>query len=543
MSRWCIALAFGGMLVLLGMAGAAGAGGRPAVFASQLAGIRSTAYSGLQVVNLDDTQPMTAVLDMTRQGGGTVPIYLPPIGPFSSYSTYFAVEGKLLGGLYSAVISADRRVAALALTEWPVSGAAELVNAPEATVELTLPLVLKNSFGHSSLITVQNTDPAAPHTARLRFTRTGEIGARLAVDLVLPKGESRTLDLAADPQFAALPEGFTGTMLAESREPIAVQSFLDDAGSDRAVYSFNGRSLERSSSRSFAPLFTTRGGGVRDDTLIALANPWPEAVSATITVRGSGGSCAGQTFTVRTGSIQPGSNALIYRWPALANGPLADLAGIPPGCVGAATIKSAPHGVLAVVAYLSASGSAAGGYNAFTSDEGAKVILLPLYRNQQGPRRMTTSFQIMNLGALPARAELSMENRTTATFPCPSPYCHEFSVAPGEAYTFSPTSDGRFPVGPDGSAEIDSDQPLVVVAVDESLVGAQDRSVYRGIPNGPPPAPPAGMPTPLPRPEHVPLLVHDADLRGPLRPTPDAVAATPAVPPRVPYRIYLWAVK
>lgn len=510
----------------------------PTVLASRLAGIKAAASSGMQVINLDAAQPATVVVDLYRQGGGApFTVNMPPIGPLSSYGFYWSGGAELQSGLYSAIVSGDRRLALLPRTEWVASGGAAMYNAPEAANEVTLPLVMKDSFGHTSMITVQNADQNGARTVHLSFTRLGELGPRLTLDLQVPRGEGRTLDLAQDSQLASLPPGFVGTMTARADGPVAVQSYLDVPGSEKAVYGFVGVPKASGAETAYLPLFVTGNPGV-GNTLIAIANVSDRPVGTTITVRGMSGACQGKTYTTRTGSIAPGSNILVYRWPAKLGAPMSEVAGLPQGCVGAATVTADAGGrVLATAAYLQGDVEqpvVAGGYNAFNAAEGGRMVTLPLYRKQHTRAQVNTAYQVMNLGTAPATVHVSVLLQPSGLAVEPP-----LKIEPGAAASFYPPSIAMLPSGNYGSAFMYSDQPIAVVAVDASLTNALDMSVYRGIKADTPATPPAGQPTAAPQSEFAPLLILNADIRGSTRPTPDAVAVTPATPARAAVTLFL----
>jgi hypothetical protein len=481
---------------------------------------------------LDPDNQATVMLNYYRQGGGApVPIRVPPIAPMSSYSLWLpSWPSEFTSGLYGLRVASDRRIAMRISTGWMSSGAAVVYEAPaQAIGDITLPLVFKSSYGHSSLVSVLNADLAAEQTVRLTFTRTGEDGPRLTVDLRLPAGESRTLDLDTDPQFAALPAGFFGALRVSAPRGAAVQSFVDVASSEKAVYSLNGEPDERASSTLALPLLTKRGRLVRDDTLVVIANPGTEPVTAEIRWAGQASACAGQRGSIPTGSIRPGANVLVFRWPALDTGPLADVAGLPAGCLASAEVVSSGGPIHAAVVFIGAGGTLAGAYSASPTSSGGRHLLVPTFSKRGGYWRTTTLLQAQNLG--PAAANVSVRFSWGA---------HSFdqavTVPVGGATLIDPSAISAIPPDTFGSAAVHSDQPLDLVVVEDSDMGARDRVVYRGIVADEPPA--AGS-TPAPETPVAPLIINGADVRGPLRPTPDAVAATPVVPPAPPVRIYL----
>src|SRR3990172_4315651 len=82
----------------------------PAVYASRLAGISSAGTTGIQVQNLDASQPATIVADFYKQGGGgPVSIALDSTPAGAAANIYLPQRPELQNGAYAAIISADRQ--------------------------------------------------------------------------------------------------------------------------------------------------------------------------------------------------------------------------------------------------------------------------------------------------------------------------------------------------------------------------------------------------------------------------------------------------
>jgi hypothetical protein len=529
------------ILLALAIAGPAAAGQgepAPAALASRLAGAEAEAKAGVWIANLDQDVPLSARVDWYKQGGGGRPIEmgLPSIQPGGVYWIYLPSESRLTNGFYSAIVHGDQPLAAGVRTEWYQSGGVEMYDAPNSATDVMLPLVLGNSHGHTSFVTVQNADASAERLIRLDFTRTVEPAPRLTLTLRVPAGEGRTLDLAADPALAALPAGFVGALRVRSDAPVAVQAFMDVPGSEKAIYSLLGVPTALADQTAYLPLFVSRGGVSRSDTLVTLANPGEVPVAATLTIQGTAGSCQGRTYRLRTGSIAPGSNAMIHRWPALDGAAQGQVPGMPADCIGAATVRADAGGrILASATYLTGDPQmpvVAGAYNAFGPTEAARRVIMPVYRKQHTAMKLTTGYQVMNVGAVEARVRVQVSDG--AAGPTAKPM--ELIVAPGTASTFYPPQVAGLAAGRAGFTLIESDHPVAVVGVEASEFMGHDMSVFRGLPV------PADL-HPLDEGWAVlPLLLENVYLQS-VRPGPEPRVSTPATPPRAPFQTFLMVAK
>lgn len=460
------------------VAGLAGVGRNdtPAVYASRLAGISSAGTTGIQVQNLDASQPATIVADFYKQGGGgPVSIALDSTPAGAAANIYLPSRGELQNGAYAAIISADRQIAAIARTEWQTSGGAALYsNVPPGT-DVIVPLATKGYFGQTSLVSIQNTDPSAQATVEVSLYKTGESAPVTTVQLPVEPGTSITLDLAKSQHFVAIPSGFLGSMRVTSVTPIAVQSFIDFENSEMAVYAFEGVPAEEAAAKLYVPLFRRDFYGT---TGISVVNPGDSPVDVTATFVGSLGGCSGQTFT-QSGSIAAGSSAVFYQGsdvPGLSPMPL------PTNCAGAAMLEATGGTILAIV------NDAAGGsnpprtsaaYNAQSDAQGAMKTALPLFRRNHTGAKLTTGIQAMNIGTSVANAVITFTDSNNN--PIPVGQQGSATIQPGGAYTWYPPDISAINDGTYGSATIESDQPLLVIVNDASLAGTMDSAIYNGI--------------------------------------------------------------
>ncbi len=448
----------------------------PAVYASRLAGISSAGTTGIQVQNLDPSQAATIVADFYDQtGGAPVSITLDSTAAGAAANIYLPNRSELKNGAYAAIISADRQIAAIARTEWLSSGGAALYsNVPPGT-DVIVPLAVKDYYGQTSLVSIQNTDPSAQATVEVNLFKAGETDAVVTVQYPIGQGTSITLDLAKKVEFAAVPGGFLGSMRVTSATPIAVQSFVDFETSEMAVYAFEGVPAEEAADKLFVPLFRRNYYGT---TGISVVNPGDSEVQVTANFVGSLGGCVGQSYEQGPATIAAGSSVVFYQGPG--NIPGVGETPVPDNCAGAAVLEATGGEILAIV------NDAAGGtppdtsaaYNAQGAASGANTVALPLFRREFVG--LTTGIQAMNIGDGDANATITFKDSTGAEITGCGQDCSK-TIASMAAYTWYPPAINAISDGTYGSATIESTQPLLVIVNDASLSGQMDAAIYNGI--------------------------------------------------------------
>jgi hypothetical protein len=469
-------------VLVAGLSGAFGTSSTPAVYASRLAGIASAGVTGIQVQNLDASQPATIVADFYNQRGGPpTAISLPATAAGAAANIYLPNRTELANGAYAAIISADRQIAAIARTDWNSSGGAAIYSNVLPSTDVALALAVKGYFGQTSLVSIQNTDPNAQANVEVRLYKVGETTPTKTVNLSISQGTSTTIDLAKDPNFIDVPSGFLGSMRVTSATQIGVQSFVDIETSAKAVYAFEGVPSEMAAPKLYAPLFRAgqKGVGATDhlDTGISVVNPGATAVDVTVRYIGTGNACAGQNFTHGPSQIAAGSSAVFYQGPGSCSLPTG-CNGLPDNCYGSAVIEATGGNVLAIVNDSLNFTVNSAAYNAVNDAQGAMKVALPLFRRAHVG--LTTGIQAMNIGSGTANVTITFTKadgtviagcggQCTATVPANS----SANWWPG---SISSITDGTY-----GSAVIESDQPLAVIVNDFSISGATDAATYNGI--------------------------------------------------------------
>ena len=451
--------------------------------ASPLAGMVGVAATGIQVQNLDEVRSVTLAQDFYLQGTMAPPVTItrPNVAAAAASNVFLPSQPMLHNGVFSAVIFADRPIAAIARSDWIANGAAALYSSTPPATEVMLPLVQVEFAGGTSIVSIQNADTDRAGSVRLSLRSARRPDFLLERGLDLPAGHSATIDLRTHPDFAPLqsePDGFLGAMRVEADVPVSVQSFVNLRRSEQAVSAFEGVPIEGASEQLVAPMVRHRYFGY--DSGISVANPGDDPVTVRVRYHGADGAgasrCAGQVFEHGPVTVAGGASTVFYQGPGGGSG-------LPERCLATAEIlASAP--VMAVVNDTRDFTIHSASYTAVPREGGSTRVALPLVRNRHVDAwEMTTGIQVMNVGDAPARVRLS-----TLVFGGLTPECGESCLAevpPLGSHTFFPGEEGvMMPSGVFGSAVVTADQPLVVLVNDVSLEGALDSAIYLGIPAG-----------------------------------------------------------
>lgn len=464
--------------------------GSQTVHASRLAGISQAGSTGIQVQNLDATQPANVLAEFYKHGATGSPVGIPRNGVPAGSATniYLPLETTLQPGAYAAIISADRQIAAIARTDWASSGGAAIYSNVIPSTEVALPLAVIDYVKQSSIVSIQNTDTTQTASVAVELYATGNASAVLTQNYSINPGTAMTIDLGNNPAFLGVQDntaqGFLGSMLVKSAVPVGVQSFVDITSSDMAVYAFEGVPSENASDTLYAPLIRRQqqpSPGTFYDTGISVVNPNASPVDVTVTYYGGLLACAGNTYTHGPINIAAGSSHVFYQGP---DSTLADKNGLPDNCVGSAVITSTGGNVLAIVNDSLNFTVQSAAYNAASADQSATKVALPLARNRHVPGYdFTTGIQIMNVGTSVANVDVMFaDNNGTPLNTCGAD-CTS-TIQPNASFTIIPgVGNNAMPADSYGSAVVNSSngQPLVVIVNDFSFAGRTDAATYNGI--------------------------------------------------------------
>lgn len=463
----------------------------PAVHASRLAGITGAGATGIQVQNLDPSQPASILAEFYRHSpaGSAIPISRPGVPAGAAANIYLPSETTLQPGAYAAIISADRQIAAIARTDWSSSGGAAIYSNVLPSTEVALPLAVIDYVSQTSVVSIQNTDTTQTASVTVELYASGNASSVLSESYSINPGTAVTIDLGRTPAYLAVQpnttNGFLGSMLIKSAVPVGVQSFVDITSSDKAVYAFEGVPSENASETLYAPLIRRRqlAAGNLYDTGISVVNPNATAVEATVTYYGTLGSCAGNTYTHGPIPIAGGSSHVFYQGP---DSTLPDKNGLPDNCVGSAKITSTGGNILAIVNDSMNFTAQSAAYNAMSADQAGTKVALPLARNRQDANlQISTGIQIMNVGSVVANVDVQFADSNGTPLNSCGVGCSA-SIQPNAAFTIIPglgTATNAMPTNSYGSAVVTSTngQPIVVIVNDFSFTGKLDAATYNGI--------------------------------------------------------------
>jgi hypothetical protein len=468
-------------VLVAGIAGGFGTGGAPAAYASRVAGISQQGETGIQIQNLDQTQPASITADFYRSGGAwEQQMTLPSTAPGAAANIWLPGT-NLPTGAYAAIVNGDRQIAAIARTDWPQSGGAAIYSNVLPATNIALPLAVRNFQGQASLVSIQNTDTTAAANVTVEVFEAGMATPKVTQNYPIPMGTSITLDLGEDTEFAALGDNFLGSINVSSATEIGVQSFVDITTSEKAVYAFEGVPADMAAETLYAPLFRAQQYPVpgnpnsgRLDTGISVVNPGDSEVQVTLTYYGAGGSCAGDTVTTQSVPVAANSSHVFWQGDLAGQGLTAD-------CYGSAVINSVGGGVLAIVNDAQNFNQTSAAFNAVSAEQGATTVALPLYRREHA-NGLTTGISVMNVGTGQASITVSFNQTVGATsVPVNCPTGCTQTVGPNQTAIFWPGAISALQPNTFGSATVQSTQPVAVIVNDVNISGVVDMATYNGI--------------------------------------------------------------
>jgi hypothetical protein len=449
--------------LLLGAVSVAHAAGGQA----EPAGQRGAATVGVVAANLAPRSASLRVDGINRATGQREQRIFTGVGACS------AAPPLLLSG--AVVSSNEGPVGGVVRHEWPASGGATLQGPAQLGPDVVLPLVAKQFAGQTSSLELINPSVGQPEQLEVQLFRNGSATTLL----------QRTLSVAADrrvtwpldgPDVDVLP-AFFGFARVRSQGRIGASSFMDTAEGP-GIIAVEALPVERAATRLFAPLIRNDFFGT---TGIAVVNPGSAPSEVTVHYTGSLGTCPGGQWSHGPTTLAPGTGAVFYQ----GNAPLPTTGSspLPKRCAGSATIEAVGGPVLAFV-NDSVPRRLMAGYPAFSPEQTATQVLVPLFRKQHGPAQMTTGIQAMNAGD--ARAHVSirfvLDDGTVITGAGCLGQCDAERIEPGASFTLYPPVIVALPSGRFGWARIESDQPVAVLVHDVSQTGAFDAAGYTGLP-------------------------------------------------------------
>jgi len=305
------------------------------------------------------------------------------------------------------------------------------VDAPSGHV--ALPILMRNWYGWTTLVSVANTSESSS-SATLRFLDdAGRTSGRYS--LSLPPHGSQIVDPGAVP---GLVDGYAGAGVIDSAQPIVAS--VTEVSSDANALAYSG--VAAGSEHVFIPLLFKRYNGW--ETSVQLQNLRPDPVSVDYTYRQSNGDGGPWTGTL----IIAGQASLTLIQSLDPN--------LPDGYVGSLQVDVAPGGSIAALVSESRDGGNGASYDGALG--GSVVLSAPLlFKNANG---WDTGIQVQNVGDTTADVLITYFASDGG-----GTWVDRGAVEPGQSATFYQPANADLPNGFVGSAIISSigDQPLVAI--------------------------------------------------------------------------------
>jgi hypothetical protein len=412
--------------------------------------------------------------------------------PAGASLTFFNGQGGTVAMLApagfrgSVVISSDQPIAAI--TNLIGSGIGESYGGfANGSQTVSVPLITRNNFGNTTVLTVQNTGSASTNVT-VTYT-PGTVGNTGVTDTAtIPAGASVNFEQSSK---TALGDRFVGsaTITASAGGSIVAIVNQEVSGSATQLMTYNGFTAAGSSIA--VPLLVANNYGAL--TGLQIQNTGSSSASVTVTytpntVSDAGtaasvcGTPAAETVTITAG----GSKTFIQAGGDSAEGFNNFFA----TCryVGGATITASGGSLVAIVNQVS--GGSASSYESFSVSNATNIVKVPLaMANNFGN---FTGIQIQNVGSSSAQVTLTYGANTvtdagTATSVCGTPTSRTVTVAAGSSYTFIQSADGSSANGFDsqfagcryvGSATISTATGGKIVAIVNQVAPGTGDTLY-----------------------------------------------------------------
>lgn len=365
--------------------------------------------SGIQVANLSD-DASSVLLVAYNPDGTTNGSPLSDSIPGNSSKTYFPISNVDVGFSGSIVISAGKKIAAIANTVTPdMKYNSAYVGRSSGGTSVQIPLLMKGNGGYTSWYSLQNaTAEASGPAAHVQITYSDGSNASATI----PAGASKTFYQSQETHsknvFAATitsDQPLVGAVIQESSQNILAYTAFAGGGSTEPQF----------------PLVNANNSGIRTGIQIQNAGNTPTTVTVSYSKSATG---AGQNCT-ETQTIQPGASNT-YAFVSFTSGGTADITtNCAPGAKfvgsGKVTANSASMPLVAVVNQLGPS-TYSSAYVAFAPADGGETVVMPLIMDRNGG--FFTGFSVQNVGTASANVTCSFQNSSRTV---------QATLAPNEA--------------------------------------------------------------------------------------------------------------
>jgi hypothetical protein len=388
----------------------------PAVFGP--AGQEGFGDSEVAVQSLSDTSA-SLELELTPKSGTSPAKLKRTLGARKATRFLTREEAGVDAGFFSGKLSANQPVGAVTQVRW-VSGAAAAYEAQPAVKESILPLVVREVYGHSSILSARNAD-GGNGTNVLTMTLFDPANGSILIESEAQLDSNATAgwDTANSPNTFgpgvlgsnSATGGWLGSAWFSGQQPVMVMAYGDEAeGNGSSAY--GARPVSAANPIQYLPTVRANAFG---DSLIAIANASGKAIDVAIEYRGAANSPSGakQTFTQNL-SIGPRGSAFVdlssrqrgtVPSPALPRG-----AGADRGFVGSAVLR-ATGAILAVAqeaAVVNGTVDSVVAYNAFGPDDLGSEFAMPAVRKRAD--FLTSNLVLYNPGAGDVTATVDLFN-------------------------------------------------------------------------------------------------------------------------------------
>lgn len=351
-----------------------------------------TSYtSGFQLQNIDATTQADVTIIFYNESDGSVAATVTDTIPANSSKTYYPLAAVPAGFQGSAVVQSSTKVLAIVNVLGNNGGyGASYVGFTSGATTVNVPLVMKNNYGISTWLNVQNAG-AENATVTINY----KPGTCTETATITP-GAAKTFDQKTN---SCLPSTFVGAASVTSGTvPVAVtimQVTGSTSGLKPSLLAYNG--FTSAATNPIMPLVTS--GWYKSGTGIQIQNTGATATNVTISYTPSA-TFPGAPCT-ETKSI-PAGTSVTFSFPNLpaacyTNGG----AGGSAAFVGSAMVSanSASMPLVAVVNQVTVGASNAAANGAFDASNGTSHVSMPLIMDRN--YGMFTGFSIANVGTLP----------------------------------------------------------------------------------------------------------------------------------------------
>ncbi len=429
-------------------------------------------WTGVQLQNVG-TGTATVNIESYRTGTNDPAIVKSDNIPQNAAKTFLPNDLTLPAGFQgSAVVSSDQPLNAIVnITNREAAGygtpggmaAAQYQGVNSPATELRFPLVKRNRFGKTTTFYIQNAG-SQPATANAVF-RIGNDVYNFTTPTIQP---GRMVILT--PAAAGVPNNALGSLTVTSSQPLA--GVVSEHGSENPaleLQSTRGFTPADYDTRAYAPIIKNVSFG--RFTGLQVQNVSNNPVNITVTYRGVGQACVGQTHTNSANNVQPGASATFVHLPGAPGNTM------PVNCVASATIDATGN-IVAIVneAFTSdfLSGGGNGGrnestvYSAFPAKSATNNLNAPLHKENANGKG--TGLQVQNVGNNPAQITATFVGALGTFTTLPQ------TVPPGAAFNFiamhqKPQLFSGTPIpsnvsGANGNfaVTVTSNQPIVAIA-------------------------------------------------------------------------------